>query len=52
MPGYAKIVKAVLLEMKEREVSYYPEALKEATCALLANEKIVNCLVTIVFKKT
>ena len=52
MPGYAKIIKAVLLEMKEREVSFYPEALKEATCALLANEKIVNCLVVIVFKKT
>ena len=52
VPGYAKIVKAVLLEMKEREVSFYPEALKEATCALLANEKIVNVLVVIIFKKT
>lgn len=52
VPGYAKIIKAILLELKEREVQFYPEALKEATCALLANEKIVNCFVTIVFSKT
>lgn len=49
VPGYAKILKAILLEMKERDVQYYPEALKEATCALLANEKLVNVFTTIVF---
>lgn len=35
--------------MKEREVAFYPEALKEATNSLLANEKIINIFVTIVF---
>lgn len=38
--------------MKERDVAYYPEALKDATCALLANEKLLNVLVYIVFQKT
>ncbi len=38
--------------MKERDVAYYPEALKEATCALLANQNLLNIFVTIVFKKT
>lgn len=38
--------------MKERDIAFYPEALKEATCALLSNEKLVNVFVTIVFKKT
>ena len=52
VPGYTKIVKAILLEMKERDVQFYPEALKEATCALLANEKLVNVLTMIVFNKT
>ena len=52
VPGYLKIVKSILLEMKERDIAYYPEALKEATCSLIANEKILNIFVTIVFKKT
>lgn len=52
VPGYAKIIKAILLEMKERDVQFYPEALKEATCALLANEKLVTCFVAIIFNKT
>ena len=38
--------------MKERDVAYYPEALKEATVSLIANEKILNIFVTIAFKKT
>lgn len=52
VPGYTKIIKAIILEMKEREIQFYPEALKEATCALLANEKLVNVFVVIVFSKT
>jgi hypothetical protein len=35
--GYRHILKSIIIEMKERDVAYYPEALKEATCALLAN---------------
>ena len=52
VPGYSKIIKAILLEMKERDVYNYPESLKQATCALLANEKLVNSFVAIVFNKT
>ena len=52
VPGYQDILKAMLLELKEREVSLYPEALKDTTCAMLYNEKLLNVFVTIVFKKT
>lgn len=52
MPGYKTILKAILLEMKERDIAYYPEALKETTCAMLYNEKLLNIFVTIVLKKT
>jgi hypothetical protein len=52
VPGYKEILKAVLLEMKERDIGSYPEALKESTCSLLSNEKIINVFTTIVFLKT
>lgn len=52
VPGYKRILKSILIEMKERDVAYYPEALKDATCALLANERLLNVFVTIVFQKT
>ena len=42
----------MLLELKERDVALYPEALKETTCAMLFNEKLINVFITIVFKKT
>ena len=42
----------MLLELKERDVALYPEALKDTTCAMLCNEKLLNVFVTIVFKKT
>lgn len=49
VPGYKVILKVILLEMKERDVQYYPEALKEATYALIANEKLLNVFTYIVF---
>ena len=52
IPGYKTILKTILLEMKERDIAYYPEALKETTCAMLYNEKLLNIFVTIVLKKT
>jgi hypothetical protein len=52
VPGYKSIVKAVLIEMKERDIAFYPEALKECTCALLYNEKLLNVFMTIVLMKT
>lgn len=52
VPGYKQILKAMLLELKERDIALYPEALKDTTCAMLCNEKLLNVFVTIVFKKT
>ena len=52
VPGYKSILKAMLLELKERDVALYPEALKDTTCAMLCNEKLLNVFVFIVFKKT
>ena len=52
IPGYVILIKAVLYEVKIRKVTNYPEALKEACCALLANENILTILVNIIFKKT
>ena len=52
IPGYKTILKSILLEMKERDIAYYPEALKETTCAMLYNEKLLNVFTTIVLKKT
>jgi len=52
VPGYRTVLKAILIELKERETHNYPEALIDATCALLANEKLLNIFVTIIFNKT
>ena len=52
VPGYKSILKAILLELKERDIPLYPEAMKETTCAMLANEKLLNVFVTIILKKT
>ncbi len=52
VPGYRLILKSILIEMKEREVALYPEALKNATIALISNEKLLNVFVSIVFRKT
>ena len=49
LPGYRRILKSLLLELKERDI--YPAALTEATCAMLYNEKILNVMVQIVLKK-
>jgi hypothetical protein len=40
VPGYKTIVKAVLREMQNRSLLLYPDALIDATMALLANEKV------------
>jgi hypothetical protein len=34
--------------MKERDVAYYPEALKDATVSLIANERLLNVFSTII----
>ena len=52
IPGYVKIVKAVLFQMKKREIKKYPDALKEACSALLANENMLTAFVSVMFNKT
>ena len=52
LPGYKKILKAVLIEMKEREIASYPDALIECTNSLLFNSQILSCFTIILFTKT
>ena len=52
IPGYATILRVTLHEMKTRMISEYPESLIEATCKLLANEKIISVFMDILFMKT
>lgn len=52
IPGYVVLLKCFLLEMKEREISEYPEALISAACKLLYNNKLISVLVRIIFSKT
>jgi hypothetical protein len=46
------LVKAILYEMKSRKIARYPDSLKEACYALLANENILTVFVNIIFQKT
>ena len=41
-----------IVAISANDVANYPDALKEATCALLYNEKLINIFVTIVLKQT
>ncbi len=52
IPGYRIIVKSILVEMKERNVGDYPDALIEATLSLIKNTQLLTVFVAIVFKKT
>jgi hypothetical protein len=52
VPGYQIIVKAILLEMKARAVKEYPDALVNASAALLLNTAIMPTFITILFSKT
>ena len=42
VPGYKIIVKGVLREMQQRPLLLYPDALIDATMALLSNEKVTK----------
>jgi len=37
LPGYRKLLKAFLIEIKKREITEFPEALKEALYSLTIN---------------
>lgn len=52
IPGYSSVLSAIVTELKERKVSEYPDALIDATCSLLSNEKILSMFIKILFKKT
>ncbi|CAD8111098.1 unnamed protein product [Paramecium primaurelia] len=51
LPGYFQLVKAFFLELKSREISNYPEALKIALCSLLRNTNLLNTIIVILFNK-
>lgn len=50
-PGYSKILKCFLSEMKKRPILEYPDILKSSLFKLLANEKLLNPIVIILFNK-
>lgn len=52
IPGYKLLLKVYLLELKERKITEYPEALVEAGSVLLNNSKLLNVFVRIIFAKT
>ena len=52
LPGYQVLIKAFLVEMKKRELTHYPEALKTCSVVLINNSELLNIFVKIVFLKT
>lgn len=52
IPGYSSILKIFFDQMKRRKISEYPDALVDASCSLLGNEKIMYVMIDIIFKKT
>jgi hypothetical protein len=52
LPGYLIIIRAFLIEIKIRDIKTYPEALKQAAVSILHNEKLLNIIVVLIFKKT
>lgn len=52
LPGYASLLKALLIEMKSREVTRYPDALLNCSGAVLVNEKLLSVFIKILFLKT
>ncbi|CAD8117542.1 unnamed protein product [Paramecium sonneborni] len=51
LPGYFQLVKAFFLELKQREIRNYPEALKIALCSMLRNTNLLNTIIVILFSK-
>eukprot|EP00347_Sterkiella_histriomuscorum_P013888 403362980 len=52
IPGYRIILKAVLIEMKQRKITEYPDSLIDATMTLIHNTQLLNVFLQIVFLKT
>ena len=52
IPGYNIVVKCFLIELKEREIDKYNEAMVEASISLLRNSNLLNPFLYILFNKT
>lgn len=52
LPGYNIIIKAFLCELKTKDIRRVPTGLLKSSYALLANEKLLNIFVSIIYKKT
>ncbi len=52
IPGYALIVDEIIDEMTTTPIVAYPEGLKDATVALLANDNLLTRFVRAAFTKT
>lgn len=50
--GYRVLLKALLLELKIKNIYEYSDALKEASLKMLYNEKLIHTLVSIAYNKT
>jgi hypothetical protein len=51
-PGYNKLVRSFLCEMKKKPVCLYPKVLIQTSVHLLSNEKLVNIIFNTIFEKT
>jgi hypothetical protein len=52
IPGYRVILHSFLLELKQRPVTSYPEALVEASLSLLSYKYLISVLIRLCFLKT
>ena len=52
IPGYAKIIKTFLIELKERDIKAYPDSMVDASVALLDNPRLLNAFCGIILQKT
>lgn len=52
LPSYGEIIRVFLAEMRRRPLVEYPDSMVEASKRLLANERLLNPMVKILFEKT
>ena len=52
IPGYQKIIKTFIIEMKTRDVKVYPDSLIEASIDTLNNQRLLGPYCSIVLQKT
>lgn len=52
LPGYPVLIKAFLVELKNKDVKRYPQPLLNTSYSLLKNEKLLTVFVSIIYNKT